>query len=222
MTDTQKIMALPLALAVALSATACTRELPDRTQQNQQAEAAQVTAPASDSTHIVVNVSSDKTLPPDIANITLEFPAKSADEKTPVATEDDIRGMLVDQGAAEDAIQVTSTDETITAQASNLAIRDAARAQREAEAMGGKLASIAYDVSDPSSIKKEAITEALGKAYEEGDVMAAALQDGYKVDNQPVSVEQTTIETIAQTESEVTVRVGIRVTFNMVPGKSGE
>lgn len=216
LTNKGHVAVIGLSLLLASTMCACSKDLPDRTQTDTSATTTAV-APSPSST-VTVTTTIDKTLPPDTANLTLSIPTKPAEPKEgqePGHTPDEVIDMLVDQGAQEEQIVRTEDGDNTTIGVSNLSVRDAARAQREAELMGAKVTSIEYDVSDPSSIKKEAISEAYQKSKEDADLLISAITEGMERGQAPINISVRPIETVAQNESEVTVRVTIDATYSI-------
>lgn len=212
-------LVIVLLLLLVLAPHACSRDLPDRTQTD--TSTTPVVASSSPSSTVTVTATVDKTLPPDTANLTLSIPtiptkpAESEEGQASGYTPDDVIDMLVEQGAQETQIVTNEDGGNTTIAVSNLSVRDAALAQREAKMMGANVTSIEYDVSDPSSIRQEAISEAYKKSKDDADLLIATLTNGMQRGEAPVNIAIRPIETVAQNESEVTVRVTIDATYSV-------
>lgn len=208
--------ALALSLVLVATATGCSRDLPNRTQADTDSAQGQTAAATSAAPTVTVTATVDKTLPPDVASLSLSIPTnppKPADGEPDPHEPQDVVDMLIDQGATEDQITTTESGQDTIISVSSLGIRDAARSQREAEALGAKVVEISYDVSDPSAIKKDAVIEAKAKADADAAMIVEALSDGSHKAGSMTDIEIEPIETIAQDESGVTVRVTVRATY---------
>lgn len=218
----KRATAMAMSLAVMLTATACSKDLPEPTQQDATTETTQAApaAASSDPTMTVVTTI-DKSLPPDVASLTISIPTTPAEPKegqAPGSTPNDIKNMLLDRNAEDSQISMSEEGANTIIKVSGLSIRDASASQRDAESMGAKVTDISYDVTDPSSIKKEAISEAYDKSREDANTAISAVSgsDNVSAGVSPTSMVIQPIETVAQAEDAVTVRVTIESTWPIV------
>lgn len=208
------IAACALALAM-MPLAACSSDLPDEDTGSESNTAA--VAVASGSQTITTQGSSEKTVAPDTASLTVTLPLNiEVKEGETAPTADDMMKLLVDDGAAEESIEQSGTDAEAVFAVSDVNPRDARRIKQDAEEMGAKVSDIAWSVSDIGAVKTEAQKEAYADAQSNAEALAQAL--GYNI-NGLAGISDKGFEIVAANENEVTVKVIIEVSANISKAK---
>lgn len=204
------VAACALALAM-MPLAACSSDLPDEDTGSESDTAA--VAVASSSQTITTQGSSEKTVAPDTASLTVTLPLNiEVKEGETAHTADDMMKLLVDDGAAEESIEQSGTDAEAVFAVSDVNPRDARRIKQDAEEMGAKVSDMAWSVSDIGAVKTEAQKEAYADAQSNAEALAQAL--GYNI-NGLAGISDKGFEIVAANENEVTVKVIIEVSANI-------
>lgn len=229
----KKTLTMAACAILTISMCACTTKLPNEAQQETTQESTPAAQPASSDSlfEVTVTAGAERTLTPDIATITCTVATNAPEDKAArdaYHAPDEIVDTLVDQGAVQENIESTDDGTTTTIRAKDMGLRDAARAQREVEALGAHVTDITYNISDPSAIKAEAIGEAYNTAKTEADAVVKGLGESAAdggasqiARGDLIHLEEGDIETIAQNENEITVRANISATFEVVFADQG-